>query len=40
MRSDGTSLYSTRDIAYHLEKSNNGDVVIDILGSDHKLAIQ
>jgi arginyl-tRNA synthetase len=39
MRSDGTSLYSTRDLAYHLEKSQNSDVVIDILGSDHKLAI-
>lgn len=39
MRSDGTSLYSTRDLAYHLEKSRKGDVVIDILGSDHKLAI-
>jgi len=40
MRSDGTSLYSTRDLAYHLEKSRKGDVVIDILGSDHKLAIK
>lgn len=38
-RSDGTSLYSTRDLAYHLEKSNNSDEIIDILGSDHKLAI-
>lgn len=38
-RSDGTSLYSTRDLAYHLEKSKKGDVVVDILGSDHKLAI-
>jgi arginyl-tRNA synthetase len=38
-RSDGTSLYSTRDIAYHLEKSENSDEVIDVLGSDHKLAI-
>ncbi len=38
-RSDGTSLYSTRDIAYHLEKSDNSDEVIDVLGSDHKLAI-
>jgi arginyl-tRNA synthetase len=40
MRSDGTSLYSTRDLAYHMEKSRKGDVVIDILGSDHKLAIK
>ena len=38
-RSDGTSLYSTRDLAYHLEKSKNSDEIIDILGSDHKLAI-
>ncbi|MEN4006640.1 MAG: arginine--tRNA ligase [Methanobacteriaceae archaeon] len=38
-RSDGTSLYSTRDIAYHLEKSENSDEVVDVLGSDHKLTI-
>ena len=38
-RSDGTSLYSTRDLAYHLEKSDNSDEIIDILGSDHKLAV-
>ncbi|HIH64255.1 MAG TPA: arginine--tRNA ligase [Methanothermobacter thermautotrophicus] len=39
-RSDGTSLYSTRDIAYHLQKSEEGDVIIDVLGSDHKLAAE
>lgn len=39
-RSDGTSLYSTRDLAYHKWKSEQGDVVLDILGSDHKLAIE
>jgi arginyl-tRNA synthetase len=38
-RSDGTSLYSTRDLAYHLKKSENADEVLDVLGSDHKLAI-
>ncbi|MCC7553850.1 MAG: arginine--tRNA ligase [Methanobacteriaceae archaeon] len=38
-RSDGTSLYSTRDLAYHRWKSSIGDIVLDILGSDHKLAI-
>ncbi|KZX10968.1 arginine--tRNA ligase [Methanobrevibacter filiformis] len=38
-RSDGTSLYSTRDLAYHSFKSKQGDVVLDILGADHKLAI-
>jgi arginyl-tRNA synthetase len=39
-RSDGTSLYSTRDIAYHLEKSKNADVLVNVLGSDHKLAVK
>lgn len=39
-RSDGTSLYSTRDIAYHIEKSQNSDYIIDVLGSDHKLALE
>jgi arginyl-tRNA synthetase len=39
-RSDGTSLYSTRDLAYHKYKSKEGDIVLDILGSDHKLAIE
>ena len=38
-RSDGTSLYSTRDLAYHVYKSENSDELIDVLGSDHKLAI-
>lgn len=38
-RSDGTSLYTTRDLAYHLEKSGNSDIMVDVLGSDHKLAI-
>ncbi len=38
-RSNGTSLYSTRDLAYHMEKANRGNVVLDILGSDHKLAL-
>ncbi len=36
-RSDGSSLYSTRDIAYHLDKLANYDLAIDILGEDHKL---
>lgn len=35
-RSDGTHLYATRDIAYHLWKAELGRV-IDILGADHKL---
>ncbi len=39
-RSDGTSLYTTRDLAYHLQKSEESDSVVDVLGSDHKLAIE
>lgn len=39
-RSNGTSLYSTRDLAYHRYKATLGDVVLDILGSDHKLSSQ
>ncbi|NYB52026.1 MAG: arginine--tRNA ligase [Methanobacteriaceae archaeon] len=38
-RSDGTSLYTTRDLAYHMQKSEESDLVVDVLGSDHKLAI-
>ncbi|MCD7781484.1 MAG: arginine--tRNA ligase [Methanosphaera sp.] len=37
-RSNGTSLYATRDLAYHQYKTNNSDISIDILGADHKLA--
>lgn len=37
-RADGSSLYSTRDLAYHRYKNKLGDTVLDILGSDHKLA--
>ena len=36
-RSNGTSLYSTRDLAYHKYKASLADTVLDILGSDHKL---
>jgi arginyl-tRNA synthetase len=36
-RKDGTSLYATRDIAYHLWKYEHCDDVINILGEDHKL---
>ena len=37
-RSNGTSLYSTRVLSYHKYKATLGDTVLDILGSDHKLA--
>ncbi|ABN58136.1 arginyl-tRNA synthetase [Methanoculleus marisnigri JR1] len=36
-RSDGTSVYSTRDLAYHTWKARNYDRMIDVLGADHKL---
>jgi arginyl-tRNA synthetase len=36
-RSDGTSVYAARDLAYHTWKSANFDRVIDVLGADHKL---
>ncbi len=37
LRRDGTTLYATRDIAYHLWKAKNADLLINILGEDHKL---
>jgi len=36
-RSDGTSLYTTRDLAYHKWKAEESDRMIDVLGADHKL---
>ncbi|MGB6501038.1 MAG: arginine--tRNA ligase [Thermoplasmata archaeon] len=36
-RGDGTSLYVTRDIAYHLSKFDRFARVIDVLGQDHQL---
>lgn len=35
-RSDGTALYTTRDLAYHLWKLNMADVAINVLGEDHR----
>jgi len=35
-RSDGTSVYLLRDIAYHLAKAEHGDLLINVLGEDHK----
>jgi arginyl-tRNA synthetase len=37
LRNDGTSLYATRDIAYHLWKGNQANRLINVLGEDHKL---
>ncbi len=36
-RKDDTSLYATRDIAYHLWKEKRTDMMVNILGEDHKL---
>ena len=36
-RGDGSSLYATRDIAYHMWKWNQCDQLINVLGEDHKL---
>ncbi|MCK5112986.1 MAG: arginine--tRNA ligase, partial [Thermoplasmatales archaeon] len=36
-RRDGTTLYATRDIAYHLWKAKHADILINVLGEDHKL---
>jgi arginyl-tRNA synthetase len=36
-RSDGTSVYAARDLAYHAWKAANFDRIIDVLGADHKL---
>jgi arginyl-tRNA synthetase len=36
-RSDGTTVYAARDLAYHIWKGRNFDRVVDVLGADHKL---
>ncbi|RYJ15268.1 arginine--tRNA ligase [Halogeometricum borinquense] len=37
LRSDGTTLYTTRDLAHHEWKFNNYDEAVTVLGEDHKL---
>jgi arginyl-tRNA synthetase len=37
LRNDGTTLYATRDIAYHQWKAQHADLLINVLGEDHKL---
>ncbi|MHC1599264.1 MAG: arginine--tRNA ligase [Candidatus Methanospirareceae archaeon] len=39
-RTDGTSLYTTRDLAYHRWKGKNCDRMIDVFGKDHELVSQ
>jgi len=36
-RNDGTTLYATRDIAYHRWKARQVDQLVNVLGEDHKL---
>ncbi|ABK14014.1 MULTISPECIES: arginine--tRNA ligase [Methanothrix] len=36
-RADGTTLYTTRDLAYHKWKAENYERVVEVLGADHKL---
>ncbi|MFP4626042.1 MAG: arginine--tRNA ligase [Natronomonas sp.] len=40
LRSDGTSLYATRDLAHHEWKFDNYDRAVTILGEDHELQAQ
>ena len=37
LRNDGTTLYATRDIAYHQWKAHHADILVNVLGEDHKL---
>ncbi|WP_134668361.1 arginine--tRNA ligase [Halorussus marinus] len=37
LRSDGTTLYATRDLAHHEWKFQNYDRAVTVLGEDHKL---
>jgi arginyl-tRNA synthetase len=37
LRADGTSLYTTRDLAHHEWKLDNYDRAVTVLGEDHKL---
>jgi len=40
LRSDGTTLYTTRDIAHHEWKFEQFDRAITVIGEDHKLTFQ
>ncbi|MCJ7698178.1 MAG: arginine--tRNA ligase, partial [Thermoplasmata archaeon] len=37
LRNDGTTLYATKDIAYHQWKAHHADMLVNVLGEDHKL---
>ena len=40
LRKDGTTLYTTRDLAYHQDKFQRAEICINVLGEDHKLTMQ
>ncbi len=37
LRKDGTTLYATRDVAYHQWKATQASALVNVLGEDHKL---
>ncbi len=37
LRKDGTTLYATRDVAYHRWKATQADRLVNVLGEDHRL---
>lgn len=39
-RKDGTTLYATRDVAYHRDKFRRSDEAINVLGEDQRLAFR
>jgi len=39
-RSDGTVLYTLKDLAYHIDKLKRADMLVGIYGADHKLHFQ
>ncbi|MFH0861306.1 MAG: arginine--tRNA ligase [Candidatus Altiarchaeota archaeon] len=39
-RADGTTVYLSRDLAYHLKKAELGAHLINVLGEDHKMQFQ
>ena len=39
-RADDTTVYTARDLSYHLQKLSRGDRLINVLGEDHKLQAQ
>ncbi len=40
LKRDGTTLYTTRDVAYHLDKFQRCDRAVNVLGEDQKLGAQ